>query len=345
MDPLAAVTTELFKKNRFVGHYTYVRPNEVVPHFFSRGSYYLSRRDKQLTGTVNSCLHRGYKLVTERTKLKPDQPITCKLHGWKYGHGGELLTQPGFDHDIKQNCLGSVQFAEVKGGLFFEADSVRSLTDLSKLLFEPVIADIDLHDYQFDQENVAFYQVNWRTIMEIYLSSYNLENQHQGMGQYLKGEPSGRGGREYSLQIHPINTQTYPAIPGIGWSKFYEEVRKVSWNKDWGAIFAAIFPGMMIEYFPHTIVINQLVPLSNKMTASYVQIFYDSLAREDYDFQNAFTEAYSEAAQETAYSQDILEDGRMGNHYDVLTLPTHTQLEAGIRTLNTWEEQNRPKWL
>ena len=109
-------------------------------------------------------------------------------------------------------------------------------------------------------------------------------------------------------------------------------------------MFATIYPGLMIEFFPHAIVINQLVPLSNKMTACYVQIYYDALARTDYDFQNAFTEAYSETAQETAFLQDILEDGRMHHKKDFKGLPYHEKLEAGIKELETWEDHNLPMY-
>jgi choline monooxygenase len=176
--------------------------------------------------------------------------------------------------------------------------------------------------------------------MELYLNGYQLEQQHGGLGNYLKsGSSEWIFTRESSLQVVELCDPS-ATIPSIGWSKFHEQVRKVGWDQPWGAIFGAIYPGMMVEFYPHTIVINQLVPLSNKMTASYVQIFYDKVAQQDFDFQNAFTEAYSETAQETAFIQDILEDGRMANHYHIADLPAHSRLEAGIKALESWEARN-----
>lgn len=342
MDPLDPTTAKLFKKNRLAGHYSYVRPGEVVPHFFSRGSYYLTRDEKErkLVGVANSCLHRGYKLVTERQTLKPGQSVYCKFHAWTYDRGGELLTTPGFDKEVKPACLKHVPFVETNG-LFFEAGSVQYVRELEEFFESKYVKDIWLDDYVFDQENVTFYQVNWRTFMEIYLDGYHVKPYHPGLGNYLKTDyMEWVFGKEFNIQINDIcDPGTY--IPSLEWAAFHEQVRKVGWDQKWGAMFGTIYPGLMLEFYPHVFVISQLVPLSNKMVANYVQIYYDSVVRNDYDFQNAFSGAYAETAQEDGVLQDILEDGRMGNWYDVRSLPNHSELEAGVKELEAWEDRNR----
>ena len=341
MDPLSPVTKALFAKNKLAGLYNYVRPGEVVPHFFSRGSYYLMQdeQNRALKGVVNSCLHRGFKLVTERRRMNPGQAINCKFHNWTYAKEGQLLATPGFDREVK-SCLRQIPLTDVGNGIFFETDSVRSISSIREMFEVPCIKDICLEEYVFDQENVTFYQCNWRTFMEVYLDSYHHEHAHpNGLGKFVTNDVKHLAGAEWDLVEVPISSGI--TIPSFGWSKFKEQVKKVSWDKPWGAIFCTIFPGLMLEFFPHTLVVSQLVPISDKMTANYLQIYYDSVVAQDYDFQNAFSDAYSETASEDGALQDLLEDGRMANWYNVQTLPAHDLLEAGISVLNAWEARNK----
>lgn len=340
MDPLSPVTQQLFRKNRLAGLFNYVRPGEVVPHFFSRGSYYLTRdeENRQLKGVVNSCLHRGFKLVPERRRITHGQAINCKFHNWTYAREGELLATPGFDREVK-GCLRQVALSDL-GGIFFESDSMRSEKAIKEMFSAEYVKDIWLDDYTFDQENVTFYHCNWRTFMEVYLDAYHHEHAHpKGLGKFLTNEVSWYNGSEWVVNVVGIAPET-TVIPSFGWSKFNEQVRKVGWDQPWGALFCTIFPGLMLEFFPHTLVVSQLVPISNKMTANYLQIYYDSAVSQDFDFQNAFSDAYSETAAEDGALQDLLEDGRMANWYYVSSLPRHGLLEVGIDHLQSWEARN-----
>lgn len=342
MDPLSPVTVDLFKKNKLAGHFNYVRPGEVVPHFFSRGSYYLSRdeENQKLQATVNSCLHRGFKLVPQRTQLKPEQSICCKYHNWSYDRSGELLATPGFDREVK-GCLKNIDLTDIGGKLFFETYSMRSISALIALFEIPCLRTLSIADYVFDQENVTFYPCNWQTFMEVYLDNYHIEHAHpKGLGKFLTKDVEWYTGEELAVSIIGISSPE-TVIPSFGWSNFNAEVRKVGWAEKWGAIFCTIFPGFMIEFFPHTMVISQLVPISDKMTANYMQIYYDSTVRDNCDFQNAFGDAYLEKASEDGALQELLEDGRTGNWYDLKTLPTHENLEVGIAQLQDWILRNK----
>lgn len=343
MDPLSSKTVELFKKNRFAGHFNYVRTNEVVPHFFSRGSYFLTRDEdtKTLAGHVNSCLHRGFKLVPARAQLKPDQPIGCKFHNWKYNRRGELLETPGFDKEVK-GCLKTVDLTSINGGFFFETDSIRSATPINNVLSASIHlhGDLGLENYSFDQENVTFYPCNWKTFMEVYLDAYHHKHANpNGLGKFLTDDVEWNmmlEGTSAVFKISPADT----IIPSFGWSKFNEEVRKTGWDKEWGATLITVFPGFMLEIYPHTLVISQLVPISDKMTANYLQIFYAPEVKDNYDFQNAFGDAYSETATEDGALQELLEDGRTGNWYQIDSLPRHTLLEKGLLLFQNWLMRN-----
>lgn len=339
MDPLSEKTVELFKKNKLAGHYSYVRPGEVVPHFFSRGSYFLSQDEetRTLLGTVNACLHRGFKLVPQRTHLKPGQAVGCKFHNWTYDKKGTLLSTPGFDKEVK-GCLKNIPLTDIGGGLFFEEDSIRSLTDLKEMFKAPHLSNIWIEDYTFNQENVTFYPCNWRTFMEVYLDAYHHKHAHpNGLGKFLTDNVGWYSTDEAVVNIVEIAPPD-TVITSFGWSKFREELTKVGWDEGWGAIFCTVFPGFMVEFFPHTMVISQLVPISDKVTANYLQIYYDSVVAENYDFQNAFGDAYAETAGEDGALQDLLEDGRSSKMYNPMYI--HESLEAGIPLLDQWVLRN-----
>lgn len=351
MDPLSLSTIELFKKNKLAGHFNYVRPGEVVPHFFSRGSYFLSRDEKthELTGTLNSCLHRGFKLISERTKLKPNQPIGCKFHNWTYEQNGTLLSTPGYDPiqiltaDVK-SCLQKIRLTDV-GGLFFETNSLRSIEDIKTLfdLLPNFEKDLSIADYTFDQESVTFYPCNWQTFMEVYIDAYHHKIAHKnGLGSFLTDDVKWFAGAETLINvidIAPSNSAT-----SFGWSKFSEELAQVGWENDWGAVFCTIFPGLMIEFFPYVMVISQLVPISDKMTANYLQIYYHPKVKDNYNFQNAFGDAYSETASETGPLLEMLEDGRTGlwagQPRDWNQRDSYNSLETGLLYLKSWIERN-----
>lgn len=341
MDPLSPTTIELFKNNKLSGHFNYVRPGEVVPHFFSRGSYFLFRdeENRTLQATANSCLHRGFKLISERRKMNPGQSVGCKFHNWQYEKAGQLLSTPGFDREMT-GCLKSIPLVDVGGGLFFESETIRSLSAINILFDSPGVKDLWIESYQFDQENVTFYHCNWKVFMEIYLDAYHHKHAHPtGLGMFITDEVEWYVSDEIVVNIVGIAPPGTP-IKSLGWSKFAEEVQKLNWTEKWGAIFCTIFPGLMIEFFPHTMVISQLVPVSDKMTANYIQIYYDEEVRDNYDFQNAFSEAYSETSAEDSILQEMLEDGRGSKWYDVTTLPIHGTLELGIPCFYRWLERN-----
>lgn len=340
MDPLSNKTVELFKKNKLAGHYNYVRTGEVVPHFFSRGSYFLSKDEENhlLKGTVNSCLHRGFKLVPQRTQMKPGQNIGCKFHNWSYDQQGKLMSTPGFDKPVT-GCLKSIDLTDVGNSLYFETETMRSAQAIKALFSAPKLSDLWFEAYSFDQENVTFYPCNWQSFMEVYLDEYHKHAHPTGLGMFLTDEVGWYDTAEGVVNVVGI-APPETVIKSFGWSKFKEELQKVGWTESWGAIFVTVFPGFMVEFFPHVMVISQLVPISDKMTANYLQIYYAPEVKDNFDFQNAFGDAYSETASEDGALQELLEDGRSGKWYEPSKMPIHGVLEVGIPLLAAWVSQN-----
>lgn len=329
----------MFNRNKLAGHINYVRDHEVVPHPWNK-AYYLSKdiSARTLTASANSCLHRGYQLVDQRQKLDNGKLLVCDFHNWAYTGDGGLIATPGFDKPICNRSLPKARLIDVNG-FFFEDESVAKLDSLHDFFQVPNIRALWLDDFSFRYETKTEYAVSWQIFMEIYLDGYHVKPYHPGLGSYLKcDEMEWFFGSEYSLQVNEICDPGTDFSGSPKWGTFYNEVQRVGWDQKWGAMFGTIYPGLMIEFYPHIFVISQIIP-SDKGVTNYVQVYTDEQA--DSIFRNAFAEAYDETAVEDGALQDRLEAGRAGNWYDLEMLPAHSKLEAGLEHMNNWIMRNK----
>ena len=329
-----------FKQNKLVGHINYLLDDRsIAPHPWN-SSYYLTRTsERTLHALANSCLHRGYRFIDQRRELSPGEALTCEFHAWTYDQGGNLLSTPGFDKEVKCRKLPELELIEVNG-FFFEASSLRpgAAKSIQKFFEAPNVRDIWLDDYTLIDESATTYTVGWRTFMEIYLDGYHVKPFHPGLGTYLNCDyMHWHFGNEFSLQINDICEPDARFPKGTTWDAYHREVRRIGWDEQWGAMFGTIYPGLMVEFYPHIFVISQLVVLDDTTVVNHVQAYADGLALHDTAYKEAFNAAYAETAREDGDLQDKLEAGRSGNWYDVKTMQAHDQFEAGVKQLEAWE--------
>jgi len=328
-----------FRCNRLAGHISYLANDEVAPHPWDK-SYYLTKdtKSRTLRGLANSCLHRGYRFVDKRQKLTPGEALYCEFHAWTYDRGGKLLTTPGFDKEVTCRKLPELDLIDVNG-FFFDSQSLKpgAASSIAKFFDVPEVSQIWLDDYMMFDESATSYSVGWRTFMEIYLDGYHVKPFHPGLGTYLNCDYMyWHFGDEFSLQVNDLCAPGTVFPSNTTWNEFYDEVRRVGWDEKWGAMFGTIYPGLMIEFYPHLFVISQLVPTSGTSVVNHVQLYADAVVADDAAYKAAFIKGYIETAREDGDLQDLLEAGRTG-WYDIKSLPAHGQFEAGVKHLEAWE--------
>ncbi len=288
------------------------RPNEVVPHFFSRGSYYLTRPHGEVVGVVNSCTHRGFKLVTQRQNV-PTQQLVCKLHGCTYHLDGSSV------REVKP--LRKVDLTFVKG-MIFETETIQPRANLRSFVQQATHHPAENTGFTFMQENVTFINADWRLVMEVFLDRSNLKVRNPGLSSFISSDIHGQD-HEWHFQV-----QSYWPNPEL--QKFFEcenpllfdhSVKSLNWItlkeqiRNHGGINPAhpafkrsvLFPGLVVDRLPHAMVINQLVPISGKMTALYTQFFTDQISA---DLDEAIFNAYAEMLHEDHVMIEQLADGR-----------------------------------
>lgn len=340
---LWGVNVGVFSRNKLAAFNPYVLTNEVVPHPWD--PVFLERKeDGSLTSRRNSCIHRGYPLVLKRQTLSPGENIVCEFHNWAYRQG-ELVAAPGFDiqvSDIPCRNLKEVSLVNLCD-FWFDESTVGAGSDIAKFFDHPNILDIWFPDYSFCYETKTDYRVSWQVFLEIYLDGYHVTPVHPGLGTYLVPDKmEWYTGREFSLQVNELCLKDTKFPRSEAWGDFRNEVAKAGWKEKWGALFGTIYPGLMIEFYPHIICVSQIVPnKENTSLANYVQVFSDSSVGKSY--LEAFRIAYNETAEEDSILQDRLQRGRYGNLEGSSYPLMHTELEAGLPLLNTWLTQNFSK--
>ena len=241
----------------------------------------------------NVCRHRQAIMLQGRGNA---QHIVCSLHHWTYDLKGALIGAPHFPENPCLN-LRQTRLQSWNGLLFGGPRDINA--DLAGLH----IADFDFSGYLFDRLEIHECAYNWKTFIEVYLEDYHVVPFHPGLGNFvscddLKWEFSER----YSVQTVGVanglaraGTKTY--------ERWQQAVRNYYGDKQppHGAIWLTIYPNIMLEWYPHVLVVSTLYPRGPQHTTNVVEFYYpEDIAL----FEREFVEAEQAAYMETAVEDD-----------------------------------------
>ena len=133
---------------------------------------------------VNSCRHRGARLVMEDAGSKP--VFVCKYHAWSYNTDGGLrsISQEQTFGDVERSCLGLVELpTEVRHGLVWVVDSPKAKIDVAEWLgseMDESLRSFGLDDYVCDRVGNFDEPINWKVLMDAFLDAYHITSTHSG---------------------------------------------------------------------------------------------------------------------------------------------------------------------
>ena len=242
----------------------------------------------------NVCRHRQAILLEGRGNA---QNIVCPLHRWTYDMKGELLGAPHFPENPCLN-LSKTALQNWRGMLFAGRRDVASdLAGFSN-------ADqFDFSGHMLDRVEIMEFEQNWKTFIEVYLEDYHVIPYHPGLGNFvtcddLKWEIADA----YSSQA--VGVKDGFAKPGTpAYAKWHEALRRYLDGRQakQGAIWFLYYPNVMLEWYPHVLVVSTLLPRSPTHTTNVVEFYYPE---EIVLFERAFIEAEQAAYMETAIEDD-----------------------------------------
>ena len=286
----------------------------------------------------NVCRHRQAIMLKGRGHSRNN--IVCPLHRWTYSHHGELIGAPHFDHDP---CLNLNNYPVRNwNGLLFEDNGRDIARDLAGIdaRFKPG-GDLDFSGYVLDHVEMHTCHYNWKTFIEVYLEDYHVGPFHPGLGNFVSCEDlSWDMAEAYSVQT--VGVSKGFDKPG---SDVYQKWREVLLNHrggekpSQGAVWLTYYPTMMVEWYPHVLVVSNLYPKGPQETLNVVEFYYPE---EIAAFEREFVEAQRAAYMETCVEDDEIAE-RMDAGRKALMLrgdnevgPYQSPMEDGMQHFHEW---------
>ena len=291
----------------------------------------------------NVCRHRQALML--RGRGHTGQNIVCPLHRWTYDLKGELIGAPHFADDP---CLSLANYpVQTWNGMVFEAPRPgapgrRVAADLAGL---GPIADLDFTGYAFDSVKLHECNYNWKTFIEVYLEDYHVAPFHPGLGQFVTCEDlRWEFGAHHSVQtVGPKNELAKPG--SAAYRKWHDAVLAYRQGRfadpvpRHGAIWLTYYPAVMVEWYPHVLVVSTLIPKGPDKTLNVVEFFYPE---EIHAFEREFVEAEQAAYWETCTEDDEIalrmDAGRRAlfQRGDDDAGPYQSPMEDGMQQFHEW---------
>lgn len=250
----------------------------------------------------NVCRHRQAIMLQGSGNARH---IVCPIHRWTYDLEGQLIGAPHFPanpclHLEKQNL-------ENWNGLLFKGPrSARA--DLAGMK----LADaglFDFKDYRLDRVEMHRCNYNWKTFIEVYLEDYHVAPYHPGLGNFVTCDDlSWQFGDCYSVQKVGCTGLQKAGSPAYErWQKALLEYNRGEVPQQ-GAIWLTYYPNVMVEWYPHVLVVSSLIPQAVDRTLNVVEFYYPE---EIQLFERELIEA-----EQAAYMETALEDDDIGERMD-----------------------------
>jgi phenylpropionate dioxygenase-like ring-hydroxylating dioxygenase large terminal subunit len=261
--------------------------------------------------------------------------IVCPLHRWTYDSRGKLLGAPQFP---VTPCLNLQRFTLREcHSLLFEGPRDPAV-DLSPVFARP---EFKFGDYVLDHVEIHPCNYNWKTFIEVYLEDYHVGPFHPGLGRFVTCDDlSWEFGQWYSLQ--KVGVHQALGEPGSPIYKQWHD-RLLAYGAgnapDFGAVWVTYFPSLMIEVYPHTLVLSAIYPQSPQRTLNIVEFYYPE---EIVAFEREFVQAQSAAYMETTTEDDEIAERMDAGRKALMQRgvneagPYQSPMEDGMQHFHEW---------
>ena len=287
----------------------------------------LFRNEKGVELLSNICRHRQATMLEGRGNARN---IVCPLHRWTYDLEGKLIGAPHFPENPCLD-LGKTPLANWKGLLFSgKRDVKKDLANFS------CFKDIDFSNHVFDRVQIDEYDCNWKTFIEVYLEDYHVAPCHPGLNSFVDCDAlTWEFGEWYSVQVVGARYAKVRAGSPV-YRKWQELLLKYDHEREFsrGAIWIVYYPNIMIEWYPHVLVISTIVPRGPDHCTNIVEFYYpEDIALFERDLVQAEKEAYQETAVEDAVICRKMTEGRRALYQSGNTEsgPYQSPMEDGMK--------------
>ena len=255
--------------------------------------------DGQDSGAIkllsNVCRHRQAVMLNGRGNT-PN--IVCPLHRWTYDLKGSLIGAPHFPETpcvrLKDSPLQSWN------GMLFAGP--RDIAADMRGIEAP---QLDFSGYLYDRTEIHECAYNWKTFIEVYLEDYHVVPFHPGLGALVNCDDlAWQMNDRWSVQSVSIANEMTRAGTR-NYDRWQSALRKYYAERDEqppkGAVWLTIYPNIMLEWYPHVLIVSTLIPRGPQSTTNVVEFYYpEDIAL----FERELVEAQQAAYMETAVEDD-----------------------------------------
>jgi choline monooxygenase len=287
----------------------------------------------------NVCRHRQALMLNGRGSNSQSH-IVCPLHRWTYNLQGELIGAPHFEQDP---CLHLKRYPVRNWhGLLFEDNGRDIGHDLAGLAprFSPG-GDLDFSGFVLDKVELHECNYNWKTFIEVYLEDYHVGPFHPGLGNFVTCDDLRWDmAKEYSIQTVGVSSSfDRPGSPVYkAWHDVVMRYRNGQ-KPSQGAVWLTCYPTLMIEWYPHVLVVSNLYPQGPNKTLNVVEFYYpEEIAAFEREFIEAHQAAYMETCVEDDEIGERMDAGRMAlfKRGDCEVGPYQSPMEDGMQHFHEW---------
>ncbi|MEC5400264.1 aromatic ring-hydroxylating oxygenase subunit alpha [Uliginosibacterium sp. H1] len=251
----------------------------------------------------NVCRHRQAIMLEGRGRARN---VVCPIHRWTYDNAGQLLGAPHFADKPCLN-LGRQSLENWRGLLFKGPRSANA--DLAGMQ----IADqLDFSGYVLGKVEHHQCNYNWKTFIEVYLEDYHVAPFHPGLGNFVTCDDlTWQFGEWYSVQRVGVTSLKKSGSPA--YERWQQAVLDYYQGElpPHGAIWLTYFPNIMVEWYPHVLVVSHLIPQAVDKTLNVVEFYYpEEIAAFEPEFIEAEQAAYMETAVEDDEIAERMDRGR-----------------------------------
>lgn len=283
----------------------------------------------------NVCRHRQAVMLRGRGNTRSN--IVCPLHRWTYDLKGELIGAPHFPEDP---CLNLNRYrTRTWNGMVFEDNGRDIAADLAALGPK---ADLDFSGFVLDRVETHECNYNWKTFIEVYLEDYHVAPFHPGLGAFVTCDDlRWEFAPEYSVQTVGPNNKLAKMAGSPTYQKWHDALMayRNGERPKYGAIWLTYYPNIMVEWYPHVLVVSTLYPKGPQKTLNVVEFYYpEEIAAFEPEFVQAQQAAYWETCEEDDEIALRMDAGRKAlfERGDNEVGPYQSPMEDGMQHFHEW---------
>jgi phenylpropionate dioxygenase-like ring-hydroxylating dioxygenase large terminal subunit len=282
----------------------------------------------------NVCRHRQAVILRGRGNTRGN--IVCPLHRWTYDLHGALLGAPHFDTDP---CLNLRNYPVRRwNGLVFEDNGYDVGAGLDGV---GPLSDFDFSGHVFDRVVLHECHYNWKTFIEVYLEDYHVGPFHPGLGRFVTCDDlRWEFGANHSVQTVGVR-DSLASAGSPAYRRWHEALLKFRGGElpEQGAIWLTLYPHIMLEWYPHVLVVSTLHPMGPQKTLNVVEFYYpEEIAAFEREFIEAEQAAYMETCDEDDEIALRMDAGRKAlmERGDDEIGPYQSPMEDGMQHFHEW---------